>query len=341
LQYAHDHNLIHRDLKPENILVGENGEILLSDFGIAAVVHGTVSIETGTYMGTIQYSAPEQIQGKPRRESDQYSLGIIVYEWLTGERPFRGTMTEIISQHLGVLPPPLHQKLPGIPPAVEQVVMTALAKEPKRRFGSVREFSEAFEQACNMPSTSMLPPAHPIPSQSVPPQPLADGRRITRRNLLLLGIAGSGLTITGIGIGWWEFSHLSNANVPAWTPLYTYRGHSKPVSAVAWSPDGKYIASGGQDSTVRVWNAMTGKPRLTYTGHSNEVWAVAWSPDGKYIAFGSNDGTVQVWDATTGNTRLTYAGHSMKVNTVAWSPDGKYIASGSDDQTVQVWQPVL
>ena len=151
LQYAHDHQLIHRDLKPENLLIGENKEIVLSDFGLASIVHGTASMETGVFAGTIPYSAPEQILGKPRRESDQYSLGIIVYEWLSGDRPFRGTVTETISQHLGAPPRPLHEKVPGIPPGVEAVVMKALAKDPKQRFGSVQEFADRFEQACMLP----------------------------------------------------------------------------------------------------------------------------------------------------------------------------------------------
>ena len=170
LQYAHDHNLIHRDLKPENLLIGENDEILLSDFGIASVAQGTAStasLETGTYAGTIPYSAPEQIQGKPRRASDQYSLGIIVYEWLSGERPFTGTMMEIISQQLAVAPSPLHEKVPNIPTEVESVVMTALAKDPRQRFASVLAFANALEQAC-LPSHQPPPAEEFIPNQGPP-----------------------------------------------------------------------------------------------------------------------------------------------------------------------------
>ena len=90
--------------------------------------------------------------GKPRRQSDQYSLGIIVYEWLTGELPFRGTLPEIISQHIGVLPPPLRERLPDIPPAVETVIMKALAKDPKGRFEGIQAFAAALEQAYMLPS---------------------------------------------------------------------------------------------------------------------------------------------------------------------------------------------
>ena len=90
LQYAHDQHVIHRDIKPENILLGENDEILLSDFGIAVVAHNTSTQRTEDIVGTWAYMAPEQLQGKPRPASDQYALGIVTYEWLCGERPFRG-----------------------------------------------------------------------------------------------------------------------------------------------------------------------------------------------------------------------------------------------------------
>src|SRR5437764_804418 len=79
--------------------------------------------------------APEQIQGKPRPASDQYSLGIVVYEWISGSRPFHGSFTELCAQHMFAPPPPLRQHVPTLSPDVEQVVQTALAKDPKARFG--------------------------------------------------------------------------------------------------------------------------------------------------------------------------------------------------------------
>src|SRR5262249_46617950 len=91
--------------------------------------------------------APEQLQGKPRQSSDLYSLAVVLYEWLTGERPFQGTFAEVASQHLFTPPPSLRGKVPAISPAVEQVVLTALAKDPKERFGSVRALANAFLQA--------------------------------------------------------------------------------------------------------------------------------------------------------------------------------------------------
>src|SRR5436853_3450870 len=116
LQYAHDEKLIHRDIKPENMLLGRRNEILLSDFGIAIVAQSSRYQGTQDMAGTIAYMAPEQIQAHPRPASDQYSLAIVVYEWLTGERPFHGSFTEIAIKHSVVPPPHLREKV-GLNPS--------------------------------------------------------------------------------------------------------------------------------------------------------------------------------------------------------------------------------
>ena len=146
LQYAHERKVIHRDVKPENMLVGPNGDILLSDFGIAVVAQSSrySGQEVG---GTAAYMAPEQLQGRASPASDQYALAVTAYEWLTGERPFNGSFAEICSQHLLTPPTPLRQKVPSLPPAVEQVVLIALNKDPQQRFPSVQAFANALAQA--------------------------------------------------------------------------------------------------------------------------------------------------------------------------------------------------
>ncbi len=184
LQYAHEQRLIHRDVKPENMLLGSRHEVLLSDFGIALAAHSSASQSTQNIAGTIVYMAPEQIHGHPCPASDQYALGIVVYEWLCGRRPFQGTFTEIALQHSIKAPPSLRLYLPTIPSEIEQIVMTALQKDPLQRFPNVRVFAQALEQAClrqntavamstfYMPSIILAPPSASlaVPQLSAPQQ---------------------------------------------------------------------------------------------------------------------------------------------------------------------------
>jgi serine/threonine protein kinase len=177
LQYAHTHKVIHRDIKPQNMLIGLHDELLLSDFGIAIVFESTSFQSTQNQAGTSVYMAPEQYQGKPRPASDQYALGVVVYEWLCGERPFQGTQREIEVQHLAAAPPPLREKAPHVSVALEQVVLKALAKDRKERFASVQDFADAFEQACQSPPPALIrTPLQPSPRSPISPpqQPSTD-----------------------------------------------------------------------------------------------------------------------------------------------------------------------
>jgi serine/threonine protein kinase len=147
LQFAHDERVVHRDVKPENLLLGRRNEVLLSDFGIAIVTQRPHYQSPYNTAGTLMYMAPEQLRGEPCLASDQYSLGIVVYEWLCGRCPFQGSSAlEIAMQHLSHPPKPLREIVPTIPLAVEQVVSKALAKEPKERFASIRDFAETLER---------------------------------------------------------------------------------------------------------------------------------------------------------------------------------------------------
>src|SRR5437660_2946553 len=157
LHYAHEQKLIHRDVKPENMLLGRDGNVLLSDFGVAVIAQ-TQAQNLENIAGTVTYMAPEQIQGKPRPASDQYALGITVYEWLCGAAPFGGTYSEIALQHECVSPPSLREQISTIPGAVEDVILTALAKDPRQRFPSVKDFAAALEEACKDLPVSEYPP---------------------------------------------------------------------------------------------------------------------------------------------------------------------------------------
>lgn len=148
LQYAHDRSLIHRDVKPSNMLVQENGEIVLSDFGIARTDSESATTVTGGIAGTPNFMAPEQALGRPRSASDQYSLAVCAYLWLCGTYPFQGSSPyQIIQQHLEAQPRPPRELNPAISPQVEQVLLMALAKRPEDRFSTIREFAQYLEDA--------------------------------------------------------------------------------------------------------------------------------------------------------------------------------------------------
>ena len=163
----------------------------------------------------------------------------------------------------------------------------------------------------------------------------------TMRRSVVVGIAALGLTGGAFSLS--RLLHSEEATPvhirsPLHTLPYTYSRHTGAVLSVAWSPDGKHIASASADRTVQVWEAVSGKRLLTYTRHTSFVLSVAWSPDGKHIASASDDRTVQVWEAVSGNRLLTYNGHRGTVWNVAWSHNGTHIASASFDKTVQVWE---
>ncbi len=187
LQYAHDQQLVHRDVKPENMLLGRSDEVLLSDFGTAMAAQ-TTGYQTSLQevIGTLAYMAPEHLEGKARPASDQYALAVVVYEWLSGEVPFRGIGTQVAIQHTITPPPPLHEKVPGISPQVEQVVMRALTKDHHQRFPRVQDFADALARAgqveqafysaptvataMNVPSDPATVPTVEAPVMEVQPQ---------------------------------------------------------------------------------------------------------------------------------------------------------------------------
>jgi len=154
LHYVHQHQIVHRDIKPENFLLGDDGEAILSDFGIATLTHSITAEQK--YAGTAPYMPPEQWRAEAVRASDQYALAIVVYQWLCGELPFQGTALEVMGQHLNVQPPSLRMINLAIEESIEVVVMKALAKEPKQRFQTILEFAEALEKAAKQFSLELL-----------------------------------------------------------------------------------------------------------------------------------------------------------------------------------------
>ncbi|HKS05590.1 MAG TPA: Ig-like domain-containing protein [Gemmatimonadaceae bacterium] len=148
LHFAHGENVVHRDVKPSNIIIDTKGRPIVTDFGIAKIATGRSITVTGSMIGTPAYMSPEQCRGLPATAaSDQYALGVMLYEMLARRMPFEGTMFELIHAHCNEAPPPLHDLIPDIDRELESTVMRMLAKNPRERWESLGEVARQLTQS--------------------------------------------------------------------------------------------------------------------------------------------------------------------------------------------------
>ncbi len=225
LDYAHEQGVIHRDIKPSNIMLSPSGHVTLMDFGLVRATEGTGVTRSGILIGTPEYMAPEQVMGQPAdRRTDVYALGVVVYQLLTGQVPFpRTTPPAIFHAHVYESPPPPRTLRPDLPPAVEAVMLKALAKQPEQRYAQagalVADFATAAAgktptgvplAAPAVPAQSSAPPSPPTrrtgapspPSAGPPPAPTPVGSAPPRRSglPLLIGLTASALVIVAAAL---------------------------------------------------------------------------------------------------------------------------------------------
>lgn len=206
LDYAHRNGVIHRDVKPSNVLIDSEGNAYLTDFGIAKIVEATVELTgTGTAMGTPQYMSPEQCRGDKdlTDATDTYSLGVILYQMVTGTLPFDAeTPLAVIHQHLNAQLPPPHTTNPQVTDAMERVLFKALAKDPGDRFASTSDLAGAFSAAVSKLETVAVPAAR-VESKPGPVGELAHPETVGRptRRLPRWAWAGGGLLVAAVLIG--------------------------------------------------------------------------------------------------------------------------------------------
>jgi serine/threonine protein kinase len=151
LAYAHEHDIVHRDVKPSNIMVIRDGHVKITDFGIARMASSSVRTQTGMVLGSPKYMSPEQVMGKGiDQRSDIFSLGVMLYEMLTGQAPFNGeNVNAIMYQTLNAVPPPPNSLNPAVPEMVNFIVAKALAKGLEDRYQNAKDFAVDLSTCCD------------------------------------------------------------------------------------------------------------------------------------------------------------------------------------------------
>ena len=177
LDYAHEHGVVHRDIKPENILLTARGEVKVGDFGIARALSSSTLTATGTVLGSVSYFSPEQASGQPAvAESDLYSMAIVIYELLTRRVPFANQNPVAVAMaQVNDPPPPLRSVITDLPPAIDSVIMKALAKNPAARYHSGAALVAALTDAIGQGARGRAPKGTPV-APTVRNAPVAAGR---------------------------------------------------------------------------------------------------------------------------------------------------------------------
>jgi eukaryotic-like serine/threonine-protein kinase len=207
LAFAHEHGLVHRDVKPQNVLVSREGDVKVTDFGIARSLHVEHGVtQTGTVLGTGEYLAPEQASGQPvSPATDVYSLGVVLWELLAGDVPFVGeNFVAVALRHINEPPPSLLEQRPDVSPRLAAAVERALAKDPARRFPSMAALARELRACLAEADGEIAPPPELAPADDVAltvvsrpvPRPARARRRRSRRRplafaLLALVVAGA------------------------------------------------------------------------------------------------------------------------------------------------------
>lgn len=369
VQHAHGHLVVHRDLKPSNILVSDDGQVHLLDFGIAKLLTEGQAKETElTLLGgralTLDYAAPEQISGAPVTISaDVYALGVMLYELMTGERPYRlkrdsrGALEEAILQMDPILPSrvalsdstararattaaKLAKTLKG---DLDTIVAKSLKKSPQERYATINAFSEDIGRFLRGDIVLAQP-------DSVNYRALKFARRhrvaIAAAGVLVLTlIGGLAATTYEARVAATQRDEARAAQLRLLTQVAAARVKENDVAGgmgiileVLPRRRGRATGSYAPEALSVFQDARAADVELTVlSGHADRVRSVRFSPDGRRVVTASYDHTARIWDAGTGREILQLIGHTDGVLCAAYSADGRYIITASVDKSARIW----
>ena len=376
LEHAHAQGVVHRDLKPSNIMLTPDGASRVMDFGLAKRDAGeiTMTIE-GQVLGTPAYMSPEQASGQAHHvdgRSDVYSMGVILFELLTGELPFRGNQRMILQQVMHNEPRSPRSLNDRIPRDLETICLTAMAKELGRRYQSAQAMTDDLTRY--------------LAGEPITARPL--GRidrtwRWCRRNSMVAGLSAAvaSALLLGTIISAYFAAHAiaqkaladektnevlaekARADQMADEALASARAAQQQKESIrrllyrsnmnlaqgAWGMANipfvrellRQAEPQGREQDLRGWEwyyqrRLCEGDLRTLSGHSRGVLSVAFQPDGRRLATASDDGTAKLWDAETG-IELRRFQHTGSVSSVIFSPNGRRLVTGSHDCTVKLW----
>jgi tRNA A-37 threonylcarbamoyl transferase component Bud32 len=367
VQAAHDQGIVHRDLKPANVLFDEAGAPKVTDFGMAKRRGGSDLTATQAVMGTPAYMAPEQARGDTKfvgPGADVYALGVILYECLTGTRPFAASdALSLLRKVAEEEPERPGKRLPRLPRDVELVCLKCLAKEPAERYLSAAALADdlaryAAGEPVSVRAAGLLERGYKWARRK---PTLAASYGLTLAVLVLLGFGASLAALWRAAESAKELAEVAQGQAESARDgekvaraeaegerekfaRFEY-GRSMHVAHQEWRENNVPTTLALLDQTrsdLRGWEwhylkRLCHSDLLTLKGHTHPVGSASFSRDGSRIVTGGWDGTARVWDAKTGAEVLTLKGHTAQVRSASFGPDGSRIVTASADKTARVW----